>query len=52
MVAHDAVNRALLTSLDPELGPEQSIGQRTACWNEIERVDGRWRVLLVDRKAP
>lgn len=51
LVAHDAVNRALLGSLDSELGAERSIGQRTACWNEIERVDGRWRVLLVNRKA-
>ncbi len=51
LVSHDAVNRVLLSSLDPDLGPEQAIGQRTACWNEIEHVDGRWRVLLVDQKA-
>lgn len=50
LVSHDAVNRALLAHLDSELGPEQLIGQRTACWNEIERVDGDWRVLLVDQK--
>lgn len=50
MVSHDAVNRILLSSLEPELGPERFIGQRTACWNEIEHVDGRWRVLLVDQK--
>ena len=50
LVSHDAVNRTLLSSLEPELGPEQWIGQRTACWNEIEHVDGRWRVLLVDQQ--
>ncbi len=51
LVSHDAVNRILLAHLDSGLGPEQSIGQHTACWNEIERRDGDWRVLLVNQQA-
>jgi broad specificity phosphatase PhoE/predicted GNAT family acetyltransferase len=41
LVSHDAVNRALLEQLDPSL---IGFGQRTACWNQLTRVDGTWRV--------
>jgi broad specificity phosphatase PhoE len=47
LVAHDAVNQLLLRALDPTLGPPGP-RQRTGCFNELERRDGRWRVLLVD----
>ena len=50
LVSHDAVNRALLAHLDPALGPASRIDQRTACWNELVRVMGDWRVELVDQK--
>ena len=50
LVSHDAVNRALLAHLDPALGPASSIGQRTACWNELVHVMGNWRVTRVDQK--
>jgi broad specificity phosphatase PhoE len=52
LVAHDAVNRLLLAHLDPQLGPAAGIGQRTACWNVLRREQARWRVELVDAKAP
>ncbi|MEP6559605.1 MAG: histidine phosphatase family protein [Nakamurella sp.] len=52
LVSHDAVNRALLAHLDPNLGPPSGIDQRTACWNELVHVMGDWRVTLVDQKPP
>lgn len=52
LVAHDAVNRLLLASLDPSLGPADEIGQRTACWNVLAFHDGAWQVRSVDQKAP
>lgn len=48
LVSHDAVNKALLTSLDPRRGP--SLVQRTGCWNEIRRSDNHWVVTLVDQQ--
>jgi len=50
LVSHDAVNRALLAHLDPNLGPANAIDQRTACWNELVLVMGCWRVARVDQK--
>ena len=47
LVSHDAVNRALLEQLGPSLA---DVGQRTACWNELSRVDGTWRVDGCDLK--
>lgn len=47
LVSHDATNRALLGALDPSL---TDIGQRTACWNQLSRVDGAWRVEAYDQK--
>jgi broad specificity phosphatase PhoE len=51
LVAHDAVNRLLLADLDPQLGRAEAIGQRTACWNVVRHVEGRWLVDVVDAKA-
>lgn len=47
LVSHDAFNRALLGSLDPAL---VDIAQRTACWNQLSLVDGRWHVDAYDQK--
>lgn len=50
LVAHDAVNRILLSSLDPELGDPDAISQRTACWNELVPSPDGWIVVRVDAK--
>lgn len=47
LVSHDAVNKALLTDLDPQVAA--SLTQPTACWNEICLLDGRWVVTETDR---
>lgn len=47
MVSHDAFNTALLRMLDPTL---DGVNQRTACYNQISRREGRWRVDFYDRK--
>lgn len=51
LVSHDAVNRALLHELDPELGSRDGPSQRTACWNPLLHLDGRWLVDQVDQKV-
>lgn len=48
MVSHDAFNRTLLGQLDSAL---TDVRQRTACWNELTRIDGRWRVDAYDLVA-
>lgn len=48
MVAHDAVNQALLRELDPAL---TDVRQDTACWNQLSMVDGVWRVDFYNRTA-
>jgi broad specificity phosphatase PhoE len=48
LVSHEAVNRALLTHLDPAL--DSTLRQRTGCWNEIRRNHDRWTVSLVDQQ--
>jgi broad specificity phosphatase PhoE len=48
LVSHDAFNTALLTQLDPSL---DHIDQRTACWNQLSLVDGKWRVDAYDLVA-
>lgn len=50
LVAHDAVNRLLLASLDPSLGPADELGQSTACWNLLSYRDDTWRVDQIDRR--
>lgn len=47
MVSHDAFNTALLRMLDPML---HGIPQRTGCYNQISRREGRWQVDFYDRK--
>lgn len=47
MVSHDAFNTALLKMLDPTL---DGVTQRTACYNQISRREGRWAVDFYDRK--
>jgi broad specificity phosphatase PhoE len=51
LVSHEAVNRALLRQLDPELGARDGVSQRTACWNLLVHVDGAWDVERVDQKV-
>lgn len=46
LVSHDAVNKALLTYLAPELA--ETI---TACWNRLIRTNTHWRVDAYDRLA-
>ena len=46
MVSHDAFNRALLGQLDLAYA---DVDQRTACWNELSRVDGQWRIDAVNQ---
>jgi broad specificity phosphatase PhoE len=47
LVSHDAVNSALLASLDPERWPEPSaVAQPTGCLNILKRGDSRWTVLI------
>lgn len=49
VVAHDAINRLVLASLDPARFPDpDAIGQRTACFNVLYRADGLWQVGRVD----
>jgi broad specificity phosphatase PhoE len=48
VVAHDAVNRQVLASLVPSLGPAPGIPQRTGCWNELQRDGDRWSAPVVD----
>lgn len=48
IVAHDAVNRALmaqLVGLDPA-----HIPQATGCWNALEVDDGTWTVVALDQR--
>jgi broad specificity phosphatase PhoE len=48
IVAHDAVNRALLARIDGRFCDPELVPQRTGCWNRLRQVGGRWRVLVVD----
>jgi len=49
LVAHDAVNRALLQNLVSELATDaDSIPQRTGCWNKLIWREGVWRLAALD----
>ena len=48
IVAHDAVNRALLARVDGRFGDPELMPQRTGCWNRLRQAGGRWRVLVID----
>jgi broad specificity phosphatase PhoE len=46
-VAHDAVNRAVLSRLVPALGPPETIPQRTGCWNRMVLSGSSWSAPVV-----
>lgn len=48
-VAHDIVNRVLLTHLCPDRFPSpDDVPQRTGCWNRLEPTPDGYRVSVVD----
>ena len=47
-VSHDAVNRQVLTALDPGLGDPDGLPQENGCFNTLELRDGSWVVLTVN----
>ncbi len=52
VVAHDAVNRALLMELFPGRWPDpHAIPQHNACWNRLERDDEAWALAVLDAVA-
>jgi broad specificity phosphatase PhoE len=48
VVAHDAVNRAVLARLVPSLGDAADLAQHTGCWNRLERRGMSWSAPLVN----
>ena len=48
VVAHDAVNRAVLSHLVPAVGAPDGVPQRTGCWNRLERTGGHWSAPIID----
>jgi broad specificity phosphatase PhoE len=48
IVAHDAVNRALLARVDGRFRDPELVPQRTGCWNRLRQTGGQWRVLVID----
>jgi broad specificity phosphatase PhoE len=48
VVAHDAVNRAVLQHLVPALGDGAGLSQRTGCWNRLERRGDVWWAPVID----
>jgi broad specificity phosphatase PhoE len=51
LVSHDAVNSALLASLDPGRWPEPSaVSQPTGCCNILQRDDDTWIVVVAGLK--
>jgi broad specificity phosphatase PhoE len=51
LVAHDAVNRLLLASLDPGIGPAAAIQQDCGCWNILVSGGPGWRVAAINQSA-
>ncbi len=49
-VGHDNVNRTVLASLVPNLGPPEAIGQRPGCWNRLMWSAGVWTAPVVDAR--
>lgn len=47
LVAHDAINKAILADIDPTL---TSLAQPTGCWNKLVYRDDAWNVELYDQK--
>jgi broad specificity phosphatase PhoE len=51
LVSHDAVNSALLASLDPGRWPDPSaVSQPTGCFNVLQRDDHTWTVVIAGLK--
>jgi len=50
VVAHDAVNRVVLSALVPALGAGRELRQPTGCWNRLRRSD-RWTTEVVGADA-
>jgi probable phosphoglycerate mutase len=48
VVAHDAVNQALLGCLVPALAEQGEIVQHTGCWNHLVLTDGCWEVPVLN----
>ena len=50
IVAHDAVNQAVIWQLFPHRWPEhQVIPQRNGCWNRLDLMDnGEWDLVVLD----
>ncbi len=49
LVAHDVVNRLLLSLVVPaDLPGLGTIPQRTGCWNLLARLQGGWRLVVLD----
>lgn len=46
-VAHDAVNRLVLTALEPSLGEPDALAQEPGCCNVVDRGDDGWSVVAV-----
>jgi broad specificity phosphatase PhoE len=50
VIAHEAINRVLLSSFDPARFPSpDKVPQRTACYNVVHRLGRQWIVGSVDR---
>lgn len=51
IVGHDAVNRALLHALAPDLAHvPRDIPQTTGCWNKLVCRRGSWRAVIVNAR--
>lgn len=50
VVAHDAINRVLISTFDPaRFSSPDEVPQRTACYNVVHRLGRQWIVGSVDR---
>ena len=47
IVAHDALNRVLLSALVAEVGAPHALPQPTGCWNELRHEHAAWRAVVV-----
>jgi broad specificity phosphatase PhoE len=52
VVAHDAVNRAVLAHLVPTGHDAADVPQRTGCWNRLERRRASWSAPVIDALPP
>ncbi len=47
VVAHDAVNRILLSTLAPQLDSSEGVPQPTGCWNRLLNHAGNWTASII-----